>query len=240
MSTTYETGHAKNVANFQRLIEFVTDYGTDYNPSKKSLQLPALITLKTAADSTLLDVITKNTLFNNKSNSRITEFSDLRPIATRLVNALQATDATPETIDGAKAYNRKIQGKRASDSQTPVNPNAPAPSNISASQLSYDQQIQHFTGLKSVLENEPTYSPNEKELQIPALDTKITNMTDINTEVAAAYAKVSNSRIARDKILYDGEDALLETAGEIKKYIKSVFGAASPQYKQVSGLRFRK
>ncbi len=37
MKSTYKTGHAKNVANFQDLIEFITGYGVSYNPSKKSL-----------------------------------------------------------------------------------------------------------------------------------------------------------------------------------------------------------
>ena len=40
MASTSEVGHAKNVANFQDLIEFVTGYGATYNPSKSSLKLP--------------------------------------------------------------------------------------------------------------------------------------------------------------------------------------------------------
>lgn len=57
MTSTSETGHAKNVANFQDLIEFVTAYGADYNPSKESLELPQLIALKTTAENILADVI---------------------------------------------------------------------------------------------------------------------------------------------------------------------------------------
>jgi hypothetical protein len=34
MASTSEVGHAKNVANFQDLIEFVTGYGVTFNPSK--------------------------------------------------------------------------------------------------------------------------------------------------------------------------------------------------------------
>lgn len=39
------------------------------------------------------------------------------------------------------------KAKRASSSPTPTDPNTPAPATISASQQSYDQQIQHFQGL---------------------------------------------------------------------------------------------
>ena len=78
MKSTSETGHAKNVANFQQLIEFVTAYGSTYNPSKKSLQLPQLITLKTEAENTLSDVLAKNTIYNNKVNERVEAFAGLR------------------------------------------------------------------------------------------------------------------------------------------------------------------
>ncbi|MBO6201392.1 MAG: hypothetical protein J6N74_07215 [Chryseobacterium sp.] len=240
MSTIYETGHARNIANFQKMIEFVTEYGADYNPSKRSLTLPTLITLKADADAALLDVITKNTLYNGKVNTRIDAFADLRPLSTRLVNALQSTDASAETIKDAKAINKKIQGKRSATPPVPTDPDQPAPNSISASQQSYDQLTQHFTGLKTVLQNEPTYMPNEADLQIPTLDDLIADLTTKNNEVAKAYTKISNARIERDKIIYDGKENLLETASEVKNYVKSVFGAASPQYKQVNALRFRK
>ncbi|MFA6401072.1 MAG: hypothetical protein WCX31_05525 [Salinivirgaceae bacterium] len=42
MTSTSETGHAKNVTNFDELISFVTGYGTTYNPSKDSIKLAAL------------------------------------------------------------------------------------------------------------------------------------------------------------------------------------------------------
>lgn len=39
MPSTSETGHAKNIANFQDLIAFVTEHGATYNPSKAGLKL---------------------------------------------------------------------------------------------------------------------------------------------------------------------------------------------------------
>ena len=239
MPSTSEVGHAKNVANFQDLIEFVTGYGATYNPSKNSLKLPQLIALKASADATLADVITKNTNYNNKVNERITAFSGLKSLSTRLVNALQTTDATTETIGNAKTFNRKMQGKKASSSQTPTDPNTPAPNTISTSQQSYDQLIQHLAGLTSVLEAETSYTPNETDLQVATLQTKIADLTAKNTAVATAYASISNSRIARNETLYSSSTGLVETANEVKKYIKSVFGASSPQFAQVKGIQFK-
>ena len=240
MASTSEVGHAKNVANFQDLIEFVIGYGATYNPSKNSLKLPQLIALKDNAQAKLNDVITKNTIYNNKVNERMVAFSNLKSFSTRLVNALQTTDATNETINNAKTFNRKMQGKKASTTQTPTDPNAPAPATISTSQQSYDQLIQHLTGLKSVLETEPSYTPNEIELQIATIDCKIADLSAKNTAVATAYTNISNSRISRNETLYTSENGIYETASEVKKYIKSVFGASSPQYNQVSGIKFSK
>ena len=240
MASTSEVGHAKNVANFQDLIEFVTGYGATYNPSKSSLKLAQLVALKATAEAKLTDVISKNTNYNNKVNERMVAFSNLKSLSTRLVNALQTTDATTQTINDAKTFNRKMQGKKASASQTPTDPNAPAPTTISTSQQSYDQLIQHLTGLKSILEEEPSYTPNETDLQVATIDAKIADLTAKNTAVSTAYTNISNSRISRNETLYTSDNGIFETASEVKKYIKSVFGASSTQYNQVSGIKFSK
>jgi hypothetical protein len=240
MASTSEVGHAKNVANFQDLIEFVIGYDTNYNPSKNSLKLPSLQALKTHADSKLAEVIAKNTAFNTAVNERVITFDGLQAFSTRLINALQATDASAETINDAKGFNRKIQGKRASKTVTPVDPNEPAPKTISASQLSYDQQIQHLEGLKAVLASELTYTPNEIDLQINSIEAKIVDLNTSNNKVATAYTNISNARIDRNKTLYTEENNLVKTAGEVKKYVKSVFGATSPEYAQISGIKFKK
>ena len=159
----------------------------------------------------------------------------------RLVNAIETTDASAEKIKDAKGFNRKMQGKRASAlPSTLTDPTAPAPTNISSSQQSYDQQIQHFAGLISVLQSETSYTPNENDLKIATLNAKQTNLIAKNNAVATAYTNISNSRMARNKALYDESTGLVDTALEVKKYIKSVFGASSPEYAQVKGIEFKK
>ena len=240
MPSTSETGHAKNVANFQDLIAFVTGYGATYNPNKNALKLPQLIALHTAAQANLAEVVTKNTLYNNKVNERVAAFKDLKSLSTRLINALQTTDATPEKIANAKTFNKKMQGVRAKAVETTTDPNTPAPSTISTSQQSYDQQIQHLAGIISVLETEPSYAPNEVDLQIATLTAKQADLTAKNSAVATAYTNVSNSRIARDTTIYGADTGLFDIATEVKKYVKSVFGANSPQFAQIKGIEFTK
>jgi hypothetical protein len=240
MASTSETGHAKNVANFLDLIAFVTGYGATYNPSKNALKLPQLITLQTASQANLADVVTKNTAYNNKVNERVAAFSGLKALSTRLVNALETTDASPQMIKDAKGFNRKLQGKRASTASSPVDTKEPAPDTISTSQQSYDQLIQHLSGLTSVLQSEPSYAPNENDLKIATLTAKQADLTAKNNAVATAYTNVSNSRIARNNKLYGADTGLVDIATEVKKYIKSLFGASSPEFAQVKGIEFKK
>lgn len=118
MASTSETGHAKNIANFEDLISFCTGYGSSYNPSKSSIKLTALNTLNTNAKNSLATVTTSATSFNNVVNARIIAFDPLKKLTTRILNALSATDATDQTVNDAKTYARKIQGKRASNVST--------------------------------------------------------------------------------------------------------------------------
>jgi hypothetical protein len=240
MPSTSEVGHAKNVANFQDLISFVSGYGATYNPTKASLKLANLNTLVSTAQTNLTDVITKNTAFNNAVNARITSFDDLKTLSTRLVSSLSTTDATPEKINDAKGFNRKLHGKRASTPIAPTDPNAPAPVTMSSSQQSYDQLIQHFAGLISVLQSEATYTPNENDLKIVTLTAKQADLTAKNNAVASAYTTISNARITRDKSLYKTTTGLVDIATEVKVYIKAIFGSTSQEYAQVRGIAFKK
>lgn len=240
MSSSAETGHAKNLANFQTLIEFVSGYGTAYNPSKDTLKIPHLNLIATNAHAKLADVIQKNTEYNSAVNTRTLAYQNLKALSTRLINALQATDAPKERVNNAKVYHRKLHGKRASANSVITDLSIPAPVKISVSQLSFDQQVYHFASLISVLKSEPSYMPNETDLKINTLNSKQADLMTRNNEVSIAYVNISNSRIMRDRTLYDDNIGLVDVATEVKKYVKSVFGASSPEFTMIKGIRFRK
>jgi hypothetical protein len=77
-------------------------------------------------------------------------------------------------------------------------------------------------------------------LQIVTLTTKQTDLTSKNSAVATAYTNISNSRITRDSTIYGTDKGLFDIATEVKKYVKSVYGATSPQFAQVKGIEFTK
>lgn len=65
------------------------------------------------------------------------------------------------------------------------------------------------------------------------------DMTAKNTALATAFTAISNSRIARDKVLYKDITGLVPIANDVKKYIKSIFGASSAEYTQVKSIEFK-
>jgi hypothetical protein len=202
--------------------------------------LPQLTALAAVAQVSLADVVTKKTAYNNKVNERVVAFKDLKSVATRLINALQTTDATSEKVADAIAFNKKLQGIRAKAIAKPTDPNAPAPTIISTSQQSYDQQIQHLAGLIAVLQSETSYAPNETDLKIITLTAKQADLTAKNNAVATAHANKSNSIIARNTTLYKEDTGVYDIATEVKKYIKAIYGTKSPQFAQVKGIVLKK
>jgi|GEM_PF-2281159 len=56
MSKTYDTGHAKNVANFETLIAYLTGYGAVYKPSNANIQLSNLNEKATAEPPTTMSL----------------------------------------------------------------------------------------------------------------------------------------------------------------------------------------
>ena len=248
MASTSETGHHKNVANFGDLISFCQGYGTAYNPSKNSLKIAQLQTQLNSVKVNITAVTNTSVAFNNAVNARKIAFEGLEKLSTRLVNALDATNATDQLVKDARSVNNKIQGARVAKlkvvfgGKNAIDPNTPVietPKTISTSQRSYDSIIEHFSKLIAILSTEPSYVPNENDLKIATLNTQLTNLKNLNTAVANAYTTVSNARISRNASLYNPVVGICPVAKEVKGYVKSVFGATSPQYKQISGLEFK-
>ena len=249
MTTNNDGGHSSNVANFEDLISFTIGEGSAYNPTIDNIKSPQLETLRLNAGTTLQNVKNTKTIYDNACNGRETAFTPLKKLCTRVMNALEVSGVPQLTIDDARSINRKIQGGQhhtpdAANTAQPVQPaNAsaePTPVHHSTSQQSFDYLVENFTKLIVALTAQPAYAPNETDLTVSALNTLLDSMKTLNTETITSYTLFSNARINRDTVLYAESTGLVDTALEVKKYIKSVFGATSPQYDQVSGLKFKK
>ncbi|MEI8047156.1 MAG: hypothetical protein WCI92_07240 [Bacteroidota bacterium] len=244
MASTSETGHAKNAANFDTLITCAIGYGATYNPSKPTLLLPALQSQSAEAKNAVRAVNATLPAYTQAVADREVAFAPLNKLTTRILNALKATDTSPQVIESAKALVNKLQGKRTTPKKTEEEKAAlladgKATKEISTSQMSYDSRLDNFDKLVQLLSSAPLYTPNETDLQITSIQALYADLSAKNAAVITATIPLSNARITRNDVLYKPNAGLVDIAMDVKTYIKSVFGASSPQYKQVSALAFK-
>lgn len=170
MPSTAETGHAKNVANFETLISFCIGYGAAYNPSRDSLKIA------------------------NLHNPSLPQ-----PKQPLLI-------AKPKKLPSTMLLTL----------------------------------VEHFNGLIELVSSHTEYNPNEEELKVTALQTLLTQLKADNISVINTHTDWSNSRLTRDNVLYADTTGLVDTALNVKGYVKSLFGATSPQFAQVKGIEFKR
>ena len=109
MSKTYETGHSKNVANLQKLIEQVTVY-TSYNPPIENLKIENLNTLYNNALAIVNETEEKRSTNKIAIHNRKQAFDNLKSLTTKIVNHLDILNLEEGQFEQAKAINRLIQG----------------------------------------------------------------------------------------------------------------------------------
>jgi hypothetical protein len=244
MSSTTETGHAKNVAKLDELLSSVVGFGAAYNPSSPALELLELQTLSTSAKLALAAVNTASSAYSSAVAAREIAFEQFSKLTTRILNALKATGTSPQVVDNAQTIVRKLQGRRATPKKSEEQLKALATEGkvvkeISTSQLSYDSRIENLDKLIKLLASIPLYAPNEADLKVTAITALYNDLKAKNAAVLAATTQLSIARITRNEIMYKPNTGLVDVALAAKTYIKSVFGASSVQYKQISKLAFR-
>lgn len=242
MSSTSETGHYKNLANLEQVISTILGYQAKYNPSKESISSSALQSKYAAVKTTFDAVSTAFPAYTNAVAEREVAFAPVSKLVTRVFNSLKASASNGRLDEAVKSLVRKIQGTRGSapKSKTDVesSPSGEIKISISSSQMSYDNRLDNFDKLIKLLTSISFYAPNEEDLKISSLTAFYFILKSKNEAVVAAGIPLSNARLARNKELYEENTGLVDVAADVKSYIKSVFGAQSPEFRQVSGLKF--
>ena len=238
-----ETGHLKNVANFEDLIAFCTSFGAQYNPSNPMLSIESLKTKQQESKDALSSFTTNRTKLNASIDMRRIEFNDLKSTATRAYNNFSVSGVDNLIVLNAKTHLNKLQGYRKRKTETAVSEDTANETKevkqISTSQQSYDRQIDHFASMIEVFTQSGTHNPNEADLTLSALNTKTSKLKEVNTTVINDFTSFSNGLIHRNDVLYNSLTGVVNTALMVKKYVKSIFGASSPQFKQVNSIEFR-
>lgn len=236
MASTSETGHARNVANLQKLTEQVTVYSL-YNPPVDNIKVTNLQTLYTTASAKLNEVEDKRNANKNAISVRQSAFENLKSTATKIINHLEILGLPSGPIDQAKSLNRVIQGGQKK-TEAPVEEGKEAPKTVSTSRQSYTQMAENFGILLQLLGTIPTYNPNEDDLKLTNLETYKNSLVSSTQSVDQTEAELNTKLIERDQLLYADGTGLYSIAQNVKKYVKSLYGATSPEYANVSGIEF--
>ena len=236
MPSTSEIGHAKNVANLQKLIEQITVY-TLYNPPVENLTVPNLTALYSTASTKLTEVEDKRNANKNAIALRQDEFADLKSKSTRIINQLDILGLSQGILDQAKSLNRLIQGN-TKKATTPPEEGKEETKTVSTSRQSYTQQADNFGILLQLLGTITEYNPNEDELKLTNLTTYHASLMSSTQAVDQTEAELNAKLIERDQLLYADGTGLYSIAQNVKKYVKSLYGATSPEYTNVSAIKF--
>ena len=236
MASQSEVGHAKNVANLQKLTEQVTVY-TLYNPPVENLTIVSLQTLYTTASAKLAEVEEKRHANKNAIALRQLAFENLKPTCTKIINHLGILGLAEGTLEQAKSLNRVIQGGQKKTSTSP-DENGETGNTVSTSRQSYTQMADNFGILLQLLATIPTYDPNEDDLKLTNLTTYQASLMSDTQAVDQTEAELNIKLIERDQILYTDGTGLYSIAQNVKKYVKSLYGATSPEYANLSSIKF--
>ena len=236
MPSTSEVGHAKNVANLQKLTEQVTVY-TLYNPPVDNLKIANLTALYATASTKLSEVEDKRNANKNAITLRQSAFGNLKSTCTKIINHLEILGLPQGTIDQAKSLNRLIQGGQKKTT-TPPEEGKEEVKTASTSRQSYTQQAENFGILLQLLGTISAYNPNEDDLKLATLNTYKESLMSATQSVDQTEAELNNKLIERDNILYADRTGLYTIAQNVKKYVKSIYGATSPEYTNVSSIEF--
>ncbi len=101
-----ETGHAKNVENWQKMIAACTGFGAGYNPSNSLLTVGKMNQLLTQVDAEMDGVQTRIVPWKNKVADRENIYTGVRPRTTQILAAFKACGAAANKVDNMKTYQR--------------------------------------------------------------------------------------------------------------------------------------
>lgn len=101
-------------------------------------------------------------------------------------------------------------------------------------------KVDHFEQLIAILTKLPKYKPNEQELTVENLTRYMEDLQTKNNAASDAETALNRARTTRNEVMYGKENSLIEVATGLKAYIKSVYGALSPQSRRANSFTFTK
>lgn len=231
------------MANFETVTIILLALSTNYNPSQSLILLPALQTKLTAAKNALTAVDEAEAAKKVAVNERAAEFKDLDKLAVNIKRAAEVEVNDEAFTKDLQSIVRKFYGSRAGEAPVddPATPDIDESLNThSVSARGFDNLVAYFADLIALLQTQPAYNPNDAEMKIAALETKLAALQAKNNAAKAADIALGNALDARDEILYHPETGIVKLVKLIKTHLARKPGKTSAAYQQINALEFRK
>jgi hypothetical protein len=201
--------HVKNAEAFARLVDFCTGYGGTYNPGRSTLQIGTLVTQVSATRMALEQVIITKALYDNEVNKRRQVFDQLPRLVSSILRTLEASGAPPEKLSDARQFAHLLMGiSPKKQGSIPVEGAQPVTTQRSRLQLAFVSKADSFAKLMQAVATETLYQSNEAHLSVAGLAEKVQELKDLNQQVSIARVAWSNSRIARNRMMYDSSQSV--------------------------------
>ena len=233
-----ETGHAINIANFKKMIDFCESFADKYKPSRDALMVDQMLILWQTADLAHQALTTAIQNAKEPINQREILFEPIDKLVTRTLNYFESTEASDQIKLDAKGLADRYRGSNVKVKKLPDG--TADPNDVSKSHQSYVMKGDTFRQLVELYAAQPLYAPNEADLTIATLTGISNNMKSLNDSIGTILAPVENARITRDNALYAEKTGVIDIALACKDYVQGAFGASSPESKMVRGLEFKR
>ena len=238
------SGPGTNVTNLKTLIAAILGFGDRYNPINALITVMALQALYLLGQSAVNEVDAVQPANTNAKNTRNEAFDSLYKRVTRIGNAFKAIVPNEQSREHVRSMILLIQRGRVNpkkEQPAVTDPSVdPATVKENASHKSgYDKQLENFNKLIQYLTSFPAYKPNEEDLTVESLTAFYNDLTEKNQLVNTTETQLNVARRQRENVLDKPETGLVQLGNDSKSYVSSVFGARSPEYKQISKLKFR-
>jgi hypothetical protein len=240
--------HLSNLANFGKLISIIISFGLRYIPTRVVLQLLSLQAVYPKAKVVVENAHETDVAMHKTIAIRKAAYDAISILITKVISALRASDTADEVKLNAAAIVRKIRGTHlksktvaAAVSSTTAAVGATAVSKKPGvnTERGFNDQLVNIDKLIKLLSGIPNYTPSEADLTIVALTATYNDLVDKNNAVYNATIANDTAKIARYELCYNPKTGMVDIALAVKDYVKSIYGASSPQYKEVSKLVFK-
>lgn len=246
MVKQYESGHPKLLESLGKLIAI------DETLDQARLNPPAGLRLADLQAKRDAGTTLQTTVGNSRADwrtvalDRATDIEKFDSIAAEAVALFEGRGASKESVEDARGYVRKLQGRRLSAAKPATDENGnpvldESPQGISAAQTSAAAKISTMYELIDFLEAQPKYAEVNKPGFTAAELRAFVDATQAKHDASlASVAKLSGDRRERNKFFYTDEDCICELARQFKALVGGAYGFKSPEYKAVNAIPFRK